>query len=147
MGEGVVVVVVVLVVVVVVDLVVAVVVVVVVVVVVAGGGQAGGWYPLGGSSPPGRAVERDAIKYPCPAGHGGGVGAGVGAGPLGCGYPFSLPGLSIFSVLSMYSLPVPLKPHPGALPCGSPNTTPTQSRRRGDGVIMPRVEISLSRWP
>jgi len=60
--------------------------VVVVVVVVAGGGQAGGWYPLGGSSPPGRAVERDAIRYPCPPGQGGGEGAGVVVGvggPLG----------------------------------------------------------------
>jgi len=74
------------------------VVVVVVVVVVAGGGQAGGWYPFGGSSPPGRGVDRLAIMYPCPAGQGGGAGGGVVV-PLGLGYPFWL--LAACSVLSM----------------------------------------------
>ena len=54
------------------------------VVVVAGGGHAGGWYPFGGLSPPGRAVDRAAIKYPWPAGHGGGVVVvGGGDGPFG----------------------------------------------------------------
>ena len=65
---------------------VVVVVVVLLVVVVAGGGHADGWYPLGGSSPPWRAVDRAAIKYPWPAGQGGGLGVVVGGGgdgPLG----------------------------------------------------------------